>query len=202
MASRRPAAAFLLIAASGVQPLAPGPVSVASAQTAAEEQIAGAVLAAPESLRDEATVLGVGGEPREGDPLTVLREGSNEIVCLADDPSEEGFHVACYHRSMERYMALGRRLRSEGADRDSVRAARQAAVDAGEIEPPAAALWSLSSPSDVDPAAGPGPAARRLSVVYVPGADADDIGLPTRPDGDSPWLMLPGTPWAHIMIPR
>lgn len=171
-------------------------------QAPAAEQIARAVLAAPETLRAEATVLGHGGEPRADDPLTVLREGSNGIICLADDPADERFHVACYHESMDPYMALGRQMRAEGADREAVQAARQAAVEAGEIEAPSAALWSLTAPADFDPDAGPGEQARRLSVVYVPYAGAEDLGLPTRPDGDSPWLMLPGTPWAHIMIAR
>lgn len=177
-----------------------GGVSPVIGQTSGAEQVARAVLAAPESLRDEATVLGYGGQAREGDPLTVLREGTNGIVCLADDPARDGFHVACYHESMDPYMALGRRLRAGGEDRDAVQQARWAAIEAGEIEPPSAALWSLTAPADVDPAAGPGENARRLAVVYMPYAEPDELGLPPRPDGDSPWLMLPGTPWAHIMI--
>lgn len=182
--------------------LAFGGVTPAAGQTSGAEQVARAVLAAPETLRAEATVLGYGGQAREGDPLTVLREGTNGIVCLADDPASDGFHVACYHESMDPYMALGRRLRAEGKDRDAVQQARRAAIEAGEIDPPSAALWSLTAPSDVDPPAGPGEEARRLAVVYVPYAESDELGLPPRPDGDSPWLMLPGTPWAHIMISR
>lgn len=179
-----------------------GNAGIASGQAPADEQVAQAVLAAPETLRADATVLGHGGEPRAGDPLTVLREGSNGIICLADEPGDERFHVACYHESMDPYMALGRRMRAEGADREAVQAARRAAVEAGDIEAPSAALWSLTAPADFDPDTGRDEQARRLSVVYVPYAGAEDLGLPTRPDGDSPWLMLPGTPWAHIMIAR
>lgn len=193
-ATRTLSIALLLLATGGVTPVA--------GQVSGPEQVARAVLAAPEGLRDDATVLGYGGEARDGDPLTVLREGGNGIVCLADDPADDGFHVACYHESMEPYMALGRRLRAGGEDRDAVQQARWAAVEAGDIEPPSAALWSLSAPADVDPAAGPGDEARRLAVVYVPYAESEELGLPPRPDGDSPWLMLPGTPWAHIMISR
>ena len=188
--------ALLLLAFAGVTP--------GFGQTPGEDegQIARAVLAAPESMRAGATVLGYGGEARDGDPLTVLREGANGIVCLADDPERDGFHVACYHESMDPFMALGRRLRARGEDRDAVQRARTEAIEAGEMEPPSAALWSLTAPADVDPAVGPGDEARRLTVVYVPYAEAEELGLPPRPDGDSPWLMLPGTPWAHIMISR
>ncbi|MDH3297173.1 MAG: hypothetical protein OEM96_02675 [Gemmatimonadota bacterium] len=174
----------------------------ASGQASSAEQISGALLAAPETLRDGATVLGYGGEPRAGDPLTVLRTGSNDLICLADDPQREGFHVACYHASLDEYMLIGRRISADGGDRAAVLAARFAALEEGRIRAPAAALWSLTAAADVDPANGPPDGARRLAVVYVPHAEAGSTGLPTRPDGDSPWLMMPGTPWAHIMIPR
>jgi hypothetical protein len=162
-----------------------------------DRQIGQAVLAAPGTMREAATVLGYGGQERPGDPLTVLREGSNDLVCLSDDPAVEGFHVACYHRSLDGFMVLGRRLRAEGKDRAEIMDARYAALEAGTLTMPArAALYSLSAeggPADLE-------GARRLVVVYVPGASADELGLPGRPAGDWPWLMLPGTPWAHIMI--
>lgn len=177
-------------------------VDSTAGQASATDQIDRALLAAPQTLREGATVLGYGGEPRAGDPLTVLRTGSNDLICLADDPDRAGFHVACYHGSLDPFMRIGRRIKAEGGDRAAIQAARYAALEGGQIEAPAAALWSLTARADIDPAAGPADGARRLSVVYVPYAEADAVGLPTRPDGDSPWLMLPGTPWAHVMIPR
>lgn len=195
---RQPHIAFVLglfIVLLGVKPMA--------AQVSLTDQIDRAVLAAPETLREGATVLGYGGSSRAGDPLTVLRAGSNDVICLADNPERDGFHVACYHESLDPFMVLGRRITAAGGDRAAVLAARYAALEAGEIEAPSAALWSLSASADVDPTTeGAADDERRLSVLYVPNKDADDLGLPTRPDGDSPWLMLPGTPWAHVMIPR
>lgn len=177
-------------------------VETAVGQGSAADQIGRALLAAPETLRDEATVLGYGGEARAGDVLTLLRTGSNDLICLADDPDTDGFHVACYHASLDPYMKIGRRLSAEGESRAAILAARFAALEDGRIQAPAAALWSLTAPTDVDPALDPPAGARKLAVVYVPYAEARHMGLPTRPDGDSPWLMLPGTPWAHVMIPR
>jgi hypothetical protein len=150
-------------------------------------------------MQQGATVLGYGGKDRPGDPLTVLREGTNELICLADDPGVQEFHVACYHRSLDDFMALGRKLKAEGMGRAEIMDARHAALQAGEFTMPRrASLYSLSAdggPEDLD-------GARRLAVVYVPGATAEELGLPARPDGNSPWLMLPGTPWAHIRIGR
>jgi hypothetical protein len=164
-----------------------------------DSQIGQAVLAAPESLRAGATVLGYGGDEKPADALTVVREGTNSLICLADDPVEEGFHVACYHRSLDEFMALGRRLRMEGKGRSEIMDARYAALEAGGlVMPERAALFSLSADDIPDDPAG----ARRLAVLYVPGATAEELGLPAKPDGNAPWLMLPGTPWAHIMIGR
>jgi len=177
----------------------PGAVAQESSVPERDAQVEQAVLAAPRSMRQGATVLGYGGEDRPRDPLTVLREGTNELICLADDPEAHAFHVACYHRSLDDFMALGRRLKAEGMGRAEIMDARYAALEAGEfVMPGRAALYSLSAdggPEDLD-------GARRLAVVYVPGATAEELGLPARPDGNNPWLMLPGTPWAHIMIGR
>lgn len=178
------------------------PGCAANAQDAGpdrETQMRQAVLAAPESMRGSATVLGYGGEPRELDPLTLLRAGSNGLICLADDPAEAGFHAACYHESLEPFMRLGRRLRAEGKGRDEVMEARYAALEAGDFTmPDRATLYSIRSETGAEDLEG----ASRLVVVYVPGATSGSLGMPSRPEGDVPWLMLPGTPWAHIMIGR
>ncbi len=70
-----------------------------------EVQIAGAVLAAPVDLRAGAAVLGYNAQGE----LVKLREGKNEMICLANDPGNTSFSVACYHRDLEPYMARGSR---------------------------------------------------------------------------------------------
>lgn len=165
-----------------------------------EAQIAAAVLPMPEEFRATATVLGyrVPGE------LVTLRQGSGPMICLADDPKEARFHVACYHRDMEPFMARGRALRAQGiTDVDSV---RYAEVAAGTLPMPnRAALWSFTGgPGSFDWATNtPDSTVRPLYVVYMPGATAESTGLPIKPGPNSPWLMFPGTPKAHIMfVPR
>src|SRR6266566_334068 len=83
-------------------------------------QINGAVLAAPEELRGDATVL---GRNPQG-VLVTLREGKNHLICLASDPAKNTFESACYHRDLEPYMARGRELLAQkvtGRDRNDVR---------------------------------------------------------------------------------
>src|SRR6266700_3439634 len=69
-------------------------------------QIAAALLAEPADLREGAAVLGYNSQGE----LVKLREGKNELVCVANDPSKTSFSVACYHRDLEPYMARGREL--------------------------------------------------------------------------------------------
>ncbi|MCL7926558.1 MAG: hypothetical protein M8841_02115 [marine benthic group bacterium] len=166
------------------------------------EQIEGALLAAPASLRSDAEVLGSGGDQRDGDVLTTLRAGTNGLICIADDPEREGFHAACYHESLDPYMRLGRRGRDRGLDRSEIMESRYEALRSGALSMPASAtLFSVNAESlsaaRLDP---PAEGLRRLTVVYLPGATLEGTGLPGRPEDGIPWLMLPDTPWAHIMI--
>ncbi len=86
----------------------------------AKVQIAGAVLAAPAELREGAAVLGYDAQGKFGP----LREGKNEMVCLATDPTKTAFNVACYHKDLEPFMARGRELLEQkvtGAKRNEIR---------------------------------------------------------------------------------
>ncbi|HXG44523.1 MAG TPA: hypothetical protein VNJ71_07160 [Gemmatimonadales bacterium] len=164
-----------------------------------EQQIAGAVLAAPEPLRAGATVLGYRNYHR----LVTLREGDNPMICLADDPAAAAWHVACYHRDLEPFMRRGRELEARGLTRAQIDSARQAEIQAGTLPMPDGprALYNLFAPADsIDPATGIPRSPRGLQVVYIPYATEASTGLPTRPGGGLPWLMYPGKPWAHIMI--
>ena len=74
-----------------------------------EVQIAGAVLAAPAELREGAAVIGYNPHGEQ----VKIREGRNELICLASDPAKTTFNVACYHRDLEPFMARGRELTAQ-----------------------------------------------------------------------------------------
>lgn len=164
----------------------------------AEQQVRAAVQPLPEEFRESARVLGYGAP---GTALKEVRSGKGPYVCLADDPREPRFHVACYHQSLEPFMARGRELRAAGVV--NVDSARYAEIEAGKLAMPRqpAALYSLSAEQGTpDPATGVVAGARPLYVVYIANATAESTGLPTKPQRNAPWLMLPGTPKAHIMF--
>ena len=186
--------AALVLAAAPLSAQAPAPLRVQPA----DRQIAAAVLPLPEDVRAGAAVLGYDPQGR----LVRLREGTNHFVCLADDPRDDRFHVACYHDALEPFMARGRELRAQGVQGDTVDSVRFADVAAGRIRvPPVARLYSMTGPATgYDPATGAVTGARRLSVVYVPFATEASTGLSTPPRTGAPWLMHPGTAKAHIMF--
>jgi hypothetical protein len=162
-----------------------------------EWQIAAAVLAVPAPLR-------VGAEVRAwtaDNELVTLREGTNGIICLADRPEEEVFAVACYAESLDPFMARGRELRRQGIDGARRDEMRWREIEAGTLPMPAAAMvYNLRFPdADFDPATVDPATGMRLHSLYMPGATTETTGVSAQP-GDEPWLMLSGTPSAHLMI--
>ena len=164
------------------------------------QQIAAAVLPLPAEFREDATVLGYhAGSPK----LAMLREGKGSFTCLATDPAAPRFHVACYHRSMEPFMARGRALRATGVTGERVDSVRFKEVKSGKLKMPTtpAALYSLTgAPNAYDPATNTTTGARALFVIYISGATPESTGLSAKPQEGSPWIMFPGTPKAHIML--
>ncbi len=162
-----------------------------------EVQIAGAVMAAPEESRAGAAVLGYNAEGK----LVKLREGSNELVCLASDPARTNFSVACYHKDLEPFMARGRELLAEKVTGQKRLDQRFKEIDEGKLPMPREprTLYVLTG-SSFDAATGTVQDSYLRWVIYTPYATAQSTGLSTKPAEGVPWLMHPGTPGAHIMI--
>ena len=143
------------------------------------------------------------GYNAEGELIT-LREGSNQLICIADDPGQSNFHVSCYHKDLEPFMKRGRELKAKGMSRKKVDSLRREEIKAGEITMPRKpmALYSLTGSADAfNYSTGQVVNASPLYVIYVPFETEQSTGLPSKPKSKgAPWIMEPGTPWAHIMI--
>lgn len=163
-----------------------------------DQQIAASVLALPNDLRADATVMGY----RTTGKLETLRAGKNGMNCLALFAVESSFHVACYHDGMEPFMARGRELRAQGVKGTGVDSVRMAEVKSGKLPmPKMAAMYQIfGGPKAWDAATGKISDAQTLLVVYIPDATAASTGLSPVPARVGPWIMFPGTPKAHIML--
>lgn len=166
----------------------------------AESQIKTALYACPEIYRDGATVLGY----NENGTLITLREGNNDIICLANDPSKNTISTACYSNQLEDFMRRGRELLAEGKTEAEKREVRKAEIDAGTLpmpKTPAAVYVVNAKKEDYDFESGTLSHSRIRYVFYKPYMTAQDTGLPTTPQGPGmPWLMDADTHRSHIMI--
>lgn len=170
-----------------------------SQPSSTEVQIRSALMAAPEAMRDGAMIYGYSDK----NEFILLRAGTNELVCLADDPMQKGFNASCYHKSLDPFMARGRELKAQGKNFKEIFDIREEEVKSKKLTiPHGATLFVLSGPDEVlNKETGEVTGANLRSVVYIPYETSESTGLPLKPAAPGmPWIMDPGTHRAHIMI--
>ncbi len=163
-----------------------------------EEQIKTAALAAPAELRDGAQVYGY----NEKGELTVIRKGTNSLICLGDDPRLKGINVSAYHTDLEPFMARGRVLKAEGKTFQQIFDLREAEVKTGTLMMPKnpSTLYVYTA-DEFDAATNTAKNGYLRYVIYISYATSESTGLPLKPTfPGQPWIMDPGTHRAHIMI--
>jgi hypothetical protein len=154
-------------------------------------------MAAPVELREGAAVLGFDAQGKR----VRIREGKNELICLATDPTKSKFNVACYHKDLEPFMARGRELVAQGVTGAKRNEIRFKEVEDGKLAMPREprTLYVLTGTS-FDGASGKVQEPYLRWVIYVPFATPQSTGLSTKASESAPWLMNSGTAGAHIMI--
>lgn len=166
----------------------------------ADVQIKTAVLPLPEQERDAAMVYGYDDSGK----LVLLREGTNNMVCLGDDPSKDGISVSCYSRKLEPFMARGRELSAEGKDFMEKREIRGKEIADGTLDiprEPSMMYVYFGKQENYNPDTGELQDGKFRYVIYIPFATTESTGLPDKPHAPGmPWLMDPGTHRAHIMV--
>lgn len=171
-------------------------LAIAADTSSPEWQLKTAVLAAPTAERAAATVLGYDAAGK----VVTLRQGTNNFVCLADNPKQKGFSVACYHKQLDPFMARGRALAAEGKNATEIFKIREAEVKSGKLPMPDKSILNVTS-GKVDEATGEVSELYTRYVIYIPYATVESTGIPLAPLADgAPWIMDAGTHRAHIMI--
>ncbi len=169
-------------------------------QLSPEIQIKTAELAAPEDHRSGVMVYGYDSDGK----LVVLREGTNNLICLADDPNKPGISVSCYSKKLEPFMARGRELIAEGKTEEEKREIRKKEAEEGTLEltdVPGTVYVLNGEEENYNRNTGELIDGKIRYVIYIPYATVESTGLPARPEiPGMPWLMDPGTHRAHIMI--
>jgi hypothetical protein len=170
-------------------------VKTSTISDAAEDPITQAVLPLPEDLRAGAAVFTY--DPATG-ARKVLREGRNALEC--QPRGDDGF-TWCYNKVSAPRRDLQAKLRAQKKTDKEIQEAVAEAAKAGTIPPTPFGTMSYRLYGKKD-------RIQLLWVLSVPNATPESIGVSEGSQRDEalkgqgvPWLMLPGTPGAHIMIP-
>jgi hypothetical protein len=166
-----------------------------AAAQSADAQIAQAVQILPEDLRAGATVVTYDAATGA---RKVLRQGTNFIEC--QPRMADGF-TRCYNKALAPRRDLEAKLRAEKKSDKEIQEAVAAAVKSGSIPTPSKGMMSYRGYDKPD-------RIQNLWVMSLPNATPESVGVSTASQRDAalqgrglPWMMLPGTPGAHIMIP-
>jgi hypothetical protein len=178
-----------------VGPFATSPLCAQTKTMSNADKIKEAVLPLPEDLKAGATVVTY--DEKTGDRV-VLREGTNFLEC--QPKAKDGF-VRCYNKVLVPRRDMEAKLRAKGMKDEDVTKEIQAATKDGRLKPTPFGTMSYRYSDD------PG-RIKLLWVISVPNATPETVGVSTASQRDAalkgngkPWLMLAGTPGAHIMIP-
>lgn len=173
------------------------PGSIAAAQPKNDAAlITEAVQILPADLRDGATVVTYDAATGA---RKVLRQGTNFMECQPVDPAD-GF-ARCYHKLLGPRRDLEAKLKAEKKTDKEISAAVAAATKDGTLAPMPQGLMSYRFYGKRD-------RIQHLWVMSLPNATPESVGVSTTSQRNEalegrglPWMMLPGTPGAHIMIP-
>jgi hypothetical protein len=154
----------------------------------ADAAIQNAMSAAPTAIASGATIQG--WPEKAGDPMVVLRKGTNDWTCIADWPASPGNDPSCNDPMWTVW-------------NDAYAAGKTPEITAPGI---AYMLAGGSDPSNTDPmAAAPAPGEDWVNsgphiMLLVPGG-FDVKVFSTDPKSGGPYIMWDGTPYEHVMVP-
>ncbi len=148
-----------------------------------DDPIKGAEMAGPAKLASNATITDLEGN--------VLREGTNGWTCIPDDATTSGISPWCYNDAWAKFraaMAAGEAPNTEsfGIAYMLKGDAPVSNIDPMATEPTADNIWVADS--------GP-------HLMLIAPGDDPWAGYSDDPFHGGPWIMWPGTPYEHLMVP-
>lgn len=181
-----------------VQALAVGLSVIAAAATGQAQQqppksdqelIASAMSAAPRPVAEGATIIVMG----ENGAMRTLRQGTNGWTCMPDNPTTPGPDPMCLDANAMQWAQAWMSHQAPPADKIGFMYMLAGGTDASNTDPYAT---------------GPTPGNNWIetgSHVMIVGPAAMQMmqGYPrdAKPDTSRPYVMWPGTPYEHLMIP-
>jgi len=154
-----------------------------------------ALLAAPASLKDQATVI----KWKKDFTYDTLRKGTNRLVCYdrSGFPLQQPFSVQC--TSVGNLEREAQNLKAEAAGDRPKSEATLAELEKGgtRAKPEYGSMWYAMAGPDREHARP-----ESHITIAVPFATSQSIGLPNNGRQGGAWIMNEGTMKAHIMVPN
>ena len=150
------------------------------------------VLAAPENMREGATIV----KWNPDQTYATLKKGTNRLVCYdrSGFPLQAKFSIECTSiANLDRIAqnmkaeALGDRMKSEAMLNAQEK-------DGTRVKPEFGSVWYHLAGPDREHA-------RPHMTIAVPGATTQTLGLPDNNRQGGVWIMSAGTTTAHLMTP-
>ena len=153
-----------------------------------EEMIQNAMSAAPEAVAGDATIVGFDAQGN----MRTLREGTNNFTCMADNPQSPGNDPMCLDENGMAWAHAWMTKAQPPEGKVGFGYMLQGGSDASNEDPHA------TEPAEGGEWVDTGP--------HVMVFNAGDMvqGYPSQkenPDTSQPYVMWPGTPYEHLMIP-
>jgi hypothetical protein len=150
------------------------------------EMISNAMAAAPRAVAKEATIVALD----ENGQTRTLRTGTNEFTCLPDNPMSPGNDPMCLDKNGLEWAQAYMSKQPPPEGKVGFGYMLMGGSDASNEDPYATAPAQGRKWIDT------GPHVMVLNATSMMPGYPDQAGDPTKP-----YIMWPGTPYAHLMIP-
>jgi hypothetical protein len=148
-----------------------------------EALIRSASSAAPASVAEHATIVDL--------QHNVLREGTNGIVCMPDDPAVPNDSPMCLDANWRELIDALMNRRMPHFQGIGIAYMLQGDMPVSNTDP-----YASEPTADNEWVADAGP-----HIMIIVSEPSLLESLPTDPDNGGPWVMWKGTSYAHIMVP-
>jgi len=160
-----------------------------TASSAADQKmIQSAMRAAPKKVSATATIIAMGADGK----MRTLREGKNGFTCMPDNPATPGPDPMCMDKAALEWASAWMEHKTPASGKIGFMYMLAGGTDASNTDPYAA------KPSAENHWVKTGP------HVMIVGAEASFYDMYPKnadPDTSVPYVMWPGTPYQHLMIP-
>jgi len=158
-----------------------------SATMTDKQIIASATAAAPASVAKNASVVAINADGT----MRTVRQGTNGFTCMADNPASPGPDPMCLDKNAMEWAGAWMSHKTPPAGKVGFIYMLAGGTDASNTDPYAQKPEANNNWIETG------------SHVMVVGAKGTMEGYPrdAKPDTSKPYVMWPGTPYEHLMIP-